>query len=406
MLDKYTINHIQCQSILEQSPPELKLILCLLTDQTTEIQCTDLIAQVDWEQLLQLIVRHRLVDQIYSALQDQPGISANFMLRLKNLNSQLKLTSLSLTAEAIRIARRFEHEGLRFILVKGIALAVNLYGGSDKRQCKDIDVWLSRADLDRAEVVLHQLGYVTTRPNYKLVGFKREHYLTHGHEVALFNESRKVEIELHFKLESAGSDFLSFEEVQTQSFSVNKQQFCTLEDNYHVLYLMLHGAKHAWGRLRWLNDIALYICQDKCDLAVVHALSLELKCEHIFMQSLWLLRAIYHIKNPKLERLLTTIDERALKLAKLAQQFIAADFIFTGEGHVFKSSFIKYRYYQIILNNNAKRLSALWDILFNLECVFSVIKLPRYCSFGYYLLHPLVFPFYALKSRIIHRQKK
>lgn len=368
--------------------PELELILLVIRDKPNEDKLMVLIAQVRWDYLLQLIVRHRLVGPLYSALQNISLVPASFLAQLKQLNQQMKINSLRLSAEAIRIARVFERENVPFIIVKGIPLAVNLYGGSDKRQCKDVDIWVSTSDLERAENLLHKLGYITMRPAYKLVGLKKKFYLNHAHEIALVNSSRLVEVELHFKLESVGTNFFSFDKVRTQSLFMNRQKFITLEDNYNFLYLMLHGAKHGWSRLRWLNDIALYIRQDKCDLDLVYSLSCDLKCEHLFMQSLWLLRDFYQISNEKIDQLLTHIDARALKLADFAKQFICADFVFIGDGYVFKSMFLKYRYYQITLDNGLKRFSAVWDILFNLDRVFSLVNLPRYCGFVYYILYP------------------
>lgn len=368
--------------------PELELILLVIRDKPNQDKLMALISQIKWDYLLQLIIRHRLIDPLYSALQNISRVPASFLAQLKQLNHQMKINSLRLSAEAIRIVRVFERESVPFIIVKGIPLAVNLYGGSDKRQCKDVDIWVSTSDLERAENLLQELGYITMRPEYKLVGLKKKFYLNHAHEIALVNSSRLVEVELHFKLESVGTNFFSFDEVMTQSIFINQQKFITLEDNYHFLYLMLHGAKHAWSRLRWLNDIALYIRQDKCDLGLVYSLSCDLKCEHLFMQSLWLLRDIYQISDEKIDQLLTHIDARALNLADFAKRFICADFVFIGDGYVFKSMFWKYRYYQIILNNGLKRFSAVWDILFNLDLVFRVVNLPRYCGFAYYILYP------------------
>ena len=150
-------------------------------------------------------------------------------------------------------------------------------------------------------------------------------------------ENNKLNLKFNRLLDSVGTNFFSFDEVMTKSLFINQKKFITLEDNYYFLYLMLHGAKHAWSRLRWLNDIALHIRQDKCDLDLVYSLSFDLKCEHLFMQSLWLLRDIYQISNEIIDELLTHIDARALKLAGLAKQFICADFVFIGDGYVFKS---------------------------------------------------------------------
>jgi hypothetical protein len=369
--------------------PELSLILLILQNQLNNTKFMQLLLQIRWDYLYTLIIRHRVIEQVYSKLKNTPQIPANFIAKLRQTNHQIKFNLLNMHAETIRITRILEEHDLPYIIVKGIPLAIEIYGGSDKRQCKDIDLWVTPDNLEKVQKLLINAGYLQTLPSYQLSGYKKNYYLCHKHDLAFFHSERKVEIELHFRLEYFGINFFKFNQVATQQIISNKDQIVTLQHDYHVLYLMLHGAIHAWSRLRWLHDIYLYITQDKCNLTNVYQLSLELDCSHIVLQTLSLLDKVYNYQTPKINQLLSKIDKRSVLLAQAAYQFIVADYELTGGHGIFSKMFFKYRFYLAKLAAKGQRHQAIFGDLFKIDRLFPYFNLPRGCEFGYYLLYPL-----------------
>lgn len=369
--------------------PELNLIMLILQDQLSNAKFMQLSPHICWDYLYTLIIRHRIIEQVYDKLINIPHIPTNFMTKLKQSNHQIKLSLLNMHAETIRITRILEQHDLPYIIVKGVPLAIEIYGGSDKRQCKDIDLWVTPDNLEKAQKLLIDAGYQQTLPSYQLNGYKKDYYLRHKHDLALFHTKRKVEIELHFRLEYFGIKFFRFDQVTTQQIISNKCQIVTLQHDYHILYLMLHGAIHAWSRLRWLHDIYLYIMQDKCNLTRVYQLSLQLNCNHIVLQTLSLLDRVYNCRTPEINQLLSQIDKRSLLLAQNAHQFIVADYELTGGHGIFNKMFFKYRRYLARLAAKGQRHQAIFGDLFKIDRLFPYLNLPRGCEFGYYLLYPL-----------------
>lgn len=369
--------------------PELSLILLILQNQLNNTKFMQLLLQIRWDYLYTLIIRHRVIEQVYSELKNTPQIPVNFIAKLRQTNHQIKFNLLNMHAETIRITRILEEHDLPYIIVKGIPLAIEIYGGSDKRQCKDIDLWVTPDNLEKVQKLLIDAGYQQTLPSYQLSGYKKNYYLCHKHDLAFFHSERKVEIELHFRLEYLGINFFKFNQVATQQIISNKDQIVTLQHDYHVLYLMLHGAIHAWSRLRWLHDIYLYVTQDKCNLTNVYQLSLKLDCSHIALQTLSLLNKVYNYQTPEINQLLSKIDKRSVLLAQTAHQFIVADYELTGGHGIFSKMFFKYRFYLSKLAAKGQRHQAIFGDLFKIDRLFPYFNLPRGCEFGYYLLYPL-----------------
>lgn len=370
--------------------PELELILLILRDELLyDIKLEQILSKINWDYLHTLTIRHRIVEQIYAKLRELPQVPAIFITKLKQAQQRTKFNLLNLYAENIRITRIFEQHNLPYIIVKGVPLALEIYGGGDKRQCKDIDLWVTPDKLEQATQLLIDAGYLQTLPNYHLYGYKKDYYLSHKHDLALFHPQRNVEVELHFRLEYFGIKFFTFDQVKTHCITTNNSQIVTLEHDYHVLYLMLHGAIHAWSRLRWLHDIYLYIKQNKCDLMYIHQLSLQLDCSHIVLQTLSLLVEMYNHQAPEINELLTLMDNRSTFLAESAHQFIVADYELTGGHGIFSKMFFKYRWYLSKLAAQGQRRQAIFGDLFKIDRLFPYITLPRGLELGYYLLYPL-----------------
>ena len=68
-------------------------------------------------------------------------------------------------------------------------------------------MWVTPDNLEKVQKLLINAGYLQTLPSYQLSGYKKNYYLCHKHDLAFFHSERKVEIELHFRLEYFGINF-------------------------------------------------------------------------------------------------------------------------------------------------------------------------------------------------------
>lgn len=366
--------------------PELQVILQVLQSKPKLVLPTS----VDWNLVYKLAIRHRVWHQLLAVLtplhQEQPiPIYAQLAKRCR----QDKLKLLATAAETMRLAHAFSAKHISHCFIKGMVLNATIYDAFDTRPCKDIDVWVEPNNYDEVRAILVSLGYKKTSPSYEPRGFQQEYYINHRHDMEFFHAERKIFVEVHFRLNYFGINFLTMTPAIFNPLPFFNNTIITLQDNYHLLYLMIHGAIHAWSRLRWLNDIALYIKSGKCDLNQIMALAKQIDCEHIVEQTLILVQNSFGKDEPCLANLIPAPSNRAIKLARIAQAFIAADYELTEDYPIMHKMFFKYRFYIQRLAISGQKLQAVVGDLFKIDNLFPYVNFPKKLSFMYYMLYPL-----------------
>ena len=281
--------------------------------------------------------------------------------------------------------------------MKGILLNLHLYGGLNTRPCRDIDVWIKPSDYARAINVLISLGYIKKLPTYELTGFKQSYYMQHRHDMAFYHPDKRILIEPHFRLDYFGINFFPWGLLTRKSIRVFNQDIMTLEDNYHLLYLMIHGSIHAWIRLRWLQDIVLFIQSNKCDLNHIMDLAKQIKCEHLVEQTLLIVHDLFPTCRASIASFIQNPSHKSLQLAALAKQFIEGDYEMT-DGFRHYKMFFKYRYYLAKLAVKGQKRQAIFGDLFKIDEVFQYATFPDKLAFMYYLVYPLWVIKYAWQS--------
>lgn len=373
--------------------PELRLILAIITEEST----LDIHSSLDLEYFVKLVIRHRLVEQVYTRLKTEKNVPENTFLYLEALCQRQRMDLLVLSAETIRLSRELTKAGIRYAVVKGIPVGADAYGGATKRQCKDIDLWVDFKSWDKAVAIMEACGYLQTRPEYSLEGFKRNYYLNRNHDFEFFNPQKKVQVELMFRVSYLGVDFPDLSAIPLTFSNISNNLVATLENNYHLLLLIVHGAIHAWHRLRWLLDIYLLIQQNKVDLIELLKLADKFSCRHMVIQCLWLLNKVFDLKNSEVMQQLVDINTKDLRMAELLFEFVVADYELTGGHGLFNRMFYKYRWYLTQITPAKKRWRVIRHDLFKIDKTFKELTLPAGFEFGYYLLYPLYVIKYIVK---------
>ncbi|RTK94859.1 MAG: hypothetical protein EKK64_07760 [Neisseriaceae bacterium] len=373
--------------------PELKLIIAILTEHVDLTISMDL----NWKYFVELLIRHRVIEQVYTRLKNEKSVPESVKQQLDVICQKQRLHLLMLSGEVVRLSRRLTEVGVNYAVVKGVPLSVNAYGGITKRHCKDIDLWVDWADWDKAIAVMSSCGYQQTRPSYSLTGFKRDYYLKRNHDFEFFNPQKNVQVELMFRVSYLGVDFPNLLQIPLKLCEINDNQIMTLDDTYHVLLLIVHGAIHTWHRLRWLLDIYLLIQQQKIDLDKLLVLAEQFECQHMVVQCLWLIREIFGLETQEMQLQVNKITSKDLKIARLLFEFIVADYELTGGHGIFNRMFYKYRGYLMQITPPKQRWRVIKNDLFKIDKIFSSINLPRGFGFCYYLLYPLFVLKYVIR---------
>jgi hypothetical protein len=211
----------------------------------------------DWHRFLWLADRHRVAGLVYKALasaQTEPPAAVTEALSTRT--QRILRRHLALLSESVRLQRALETASISCLTLKGVGLAQLAYGALSAKDTRDIDLLVSP---DRAEAALHILqreGYALSYPAAELSDAQSRAVFRYAREVQLLNPSKGLRVELQWRLTKnplllAGVDVHS----ATQSVAVSGGvSIRTLAPDNLFAYLCVHGAQHAWSRLKWLAD--------------------------------------------------------------------------------------------------------------------------------------------------------
>jgi hypothetical protein len=244
-----------------ESEWSLLLAACSLSsgrvDSSPEIFRQSLRRPLNWTSLLQLAEYHGVVPILYQALSSVSSEVPSTSLALLKQRYETNLhRTLFLARELIRILDHFDALGIDVLPYKGLALAEMLYGDIALRHAGDIDLLIRPRDLSRVKAALKEVGY---SPHLLLNEAEERAYLVSGYECAFDSALGRNLLEVQWALQPRfyAVDFdmeAMFHRAITVSVAGRNMKTPVTKDLF--LILSLHAAKHVWGRLIWLCDIA------------------------------------------------------------------------------------------------------------------------------------------------------
>jgi hypothetical protein len=202
--------------------------------------------------------RHRLSHQQIDRLLDEK-LSKDYLHE--------KIERIEMVKAFFLITDTLKKHGISFINLKGPLLSHRIYGDATVRYSNDIDILIAIEDLVPVMEILQKNGYSLNEgyvwPENKI---QQELYLLAVHHLGFYNKDIKLLIEIHWeilsgisipsrKLKKVISDNLTEIVLSGRTFKVFSSEF-------ELLYLMIHGAKHGWHRIKWLVDLNDYPLQD------------------------------------------------------------------------------------------------------------------------------------------------
>ncbi len=207
----------------------------------------------------ELYFRHQLSHQQIDDLlgenrsAEYPGSKAQY---LSHLNAFNVVNSL------------FESEAIEFIPQKGPVLSYRLYGDPLYRAYNDLDFLIREENITRAVELLLRNGFHSPYYRFPVDNCRRKILFRHTNELFLRSPALDAGVELHWSMfnakitSTAEHDRLIEENQRTISFSGKNQT--VLKEELELLFLIIHGGMHAWGKLKWLLDIVVFL--EKCPL--------------------------------------------------------------------------------------------------------------------------------------------
>ena len=218
-------------------------------------------APVNWDRFLALANRHRVGPLVVEALTDADiALPPALATSLAEVGRRALFAEMALASEVERVVALLAAAGIDAILLKGPGLSLRAFGRLGLRTYRDLDLLVDERDVSAAEDVLVQAGYARSEPGADagdLAAWRRDHkdavFRHHGSDIL---------IELHWRL------FDNRRLMRPPLFAGAVPLGIAPLDGIRVLpagvefrYLCLHGALHAWARLRWLADVNALVAQ-------------------------------------------------------------------------------------------------------------------------------------------------
>lgn len=254
-------------------------------------------AGLDPKAILRLIERHRIPSlalAVLTACDRMELLGEDGLAELRRRDADSRRTSLLLALRGGQALRMLREAGIPCLELKGgPTLSRKLYGDLALRHCKDMDLVVPGERLPEALFILKTAGWKTqfhpvwTTPGYRTIG----RYALR--DVPVLDSSGESQIELHTRFEYIVDPHL--EPIWWEAMrSVDDKELAPVE----FLYLIAHGTKHLWERMKWLGDIAAALERHPNLIRDAHPLAQELRLERCLPVLSALMESLYQTRHP------------------------------------------------------------------------------------------------------------
>lgn len=237
--------------------PEADFLLecCRRVDASDPAGSPAILAGPDWEYLLRLASRHKVLGSLDRGLRNAPAgaVPPEVAARLRSNVEGTVHRNLLLGRELVAILRLFEAAGVPVLPIKGPLWAVAVHDDLASRQFSDLDLLVREADVLRAIELLGTAGIVARNGlTPALWG-----------EYALASEDGLLKVDLHWRLTPTAQRFpLAFDDLwrRRTSFHFLGRDVPHLGTEDLLLVLCLYIGKELWwASLCYLCDLAVLL---------------------------------------------------------------------------------------------------------------------------------------------------
>lgn len=373
-------------------PAELSLLIqALESESATDRRELDqqTLTTIDWERVRVLSHHHRVFPVLFQWMKKQNlkrMVPEHVWHALSYDYQRNTMQMLRLCGELRHIAEHASHQGIRMIFLKGPMLTQELYGEYSLRTCGDLDLLVELSQLAQTEKLMYEFGYV--KDDYfstVLNDWKWRH-----HHTSFFHPDKKIKVEVHWRLNPGPSIEPTFEDmwIKKRTGYIAEQPVYLLGYEDLLLFLVMHGSRHGWSRLRWLQDIDRLLHTRMVDPQMFQKLLKKHRCTHLAGQSLWLCEQLLHTEIPEPYRKLM----RSGKSKRLAQQalFYVRKMINLHDYPLPADVDRYHKRYLFTLMSGRQKLLYVLSFLYPYPEDVELLPLPRKLHFFYFPLRPFL----------------
>lgn len=370
---------------LSKIPKEVMFILELLKDD--EGKNYEAFKDTDWDLFIDYAIHHRVYPLLYVKVKnlDKVIIPSSVIQTLAQLYKKNTMRMLLLTAEMEQISKVLTENAIDIIFLKGPVVAQDLYGDLSLRTSTDLDFLIPIEKLDETEKLLVEQGYKKTE---EILSIFKEWRWRH-HHVSYFHPEKQLKVEIHWRLAPGPGKEPEFRELWQRKQLTNLTKypvyFLGLEDLF--VFLVNHGARHGWFRLRWLIDIR-FMLKKPLNWKEINKLFKKIDYMDVGGQSIILASELLHITNTfHMENILKR--KRPRKLAELSLFFVEKKVTLHSDSMSEEISKY-YKKYLFSLRTTPQKIIYLLSRLTPGYSDEKTFPLPRWLYFLYYPLRPFL----------------
>ena len=285
-----------------------------------------------WQPLFDLATHQGVQPLLCQALAGVHDVIPSDEMSALMRNYQINLhKSLLLSRELIRIVERLSSEGIEALPYKGLAVAEVIYGDIALRQSGDIDLLIRPKDAARIRDAVRELGYT---PHSPLTAPEERAYLKSGYEFSFDGNAGPNLLEIQWAIQprfySVDFDMDSlFQRAVEVTVAGHPMRTLSNEDSF--LVLSAHAAKHVWGRLIWLCDIARIMVLPTLDWNYIESQAESLGIVRLLRVNMLLASRLLEAPIPAAAERSIREDPEALSLVNEIEPSLVSETIFDVE---------------------------------------------------------------------------
>ncbi len=219
-----------------------------------------------------------------------------------------KLNQLKAVKNFLWVSSLLNKNNITHTCFKGPLLSYRIYNDPTVRISHDIDLLIDKEMIVPVMDILISNGFqITENMFWPQKKAQQELFIKAIHHLSFYNSDLQTCVEVHWVLiptlpvRKKKMQKLIAENQTTIEFS--GQTFTVLSPEFEFLYLLVHGARHGWNRLKWLVDINDYP-KEKLDINKLQSLINQFKAwriigqvnillDYFFKQQLSIKKSIY-----------------------------------------------------------------------------------------------------------------
>ncbi|WP_214821073.1 MULTISPECIES: nucleotidyltransferase family protein [unclassified Exiguobacterium] len=326
-----------------------------------------------------------LVENVkFHRLYPNPSEFSLEFLDLRQLQIKNNMQMLQTKRQLCLIAQLFDQENIPMICLKGPVILSKAYDANVGRIMRDLDLLVSPKHIEESANLLQSLGYVTTDDLTDFNYLQKNHHFVFTHQ-----ESNHI-VELHWRLFPSIVEEPDFSLLwkSRDSIEIAEQKINCLNDELLFTYLIVHGSKHGWFRLKWLFDIHQFL-QQPLNWIRVAEIADQWKTQHMMGQAMILIETLFEQNTPEsLKRYMNS--KKARKMAQIALVMMGEKMNPEEANRQF-SHYLFWKRYFFLIRPRSQRVSYILHHFIPTQQDRDILTIPNRLQFLYVPLRPVTF---------------